>query len=75
MDTEEKVKAIIADRLSRKEPVYPSHLLVDDLGADSLDQVELIMAFEDEFGLEIPDEDAEKILSVGDAIKYVKSRV
>jgi len=74
MSTEEKVKTIIEEKLA-KNPVYPHHLFTTDLGADSLDIIELIMAFEDEFDLEIPDEDAEKILTVGDAIKYVESHV
>ncbi|MEW6047650.1 MAG: acyl carrier protein [Bacillota bacterium] len=71
----EKVKSIIVEQLSVDESeVTPEASFVDDLGADSLDIVELIMAFEEAFGLEIPDEDAEKIVTVGDAVKYIQSR-
>jgi acyl carrier protein len=74
MSVEEKVKQIIVDQLG----VEPSQVtekakFVEDLGADSLDTVELVMALEEEFSLEIPDEDAEKITSVGDAIDYIKN--
>ena len=55
--------------------VVPEAKFVDDLGADSLDLVELVMALEDEYGIEIPDEDAEKIVTVGDALKYIQERV
>ena len=58
-----------------EETVTPEASFVDDLGADSLDTVELVMAFEEEFGCEIPDEDAEKIRTVGDAINYLKEHV
>lgn len=75
MSTEEKVKAIIAEKLNRNIPIYPNQLFVDDLGADSLDVIELIMAFEDEFDIEIPDEDAEKIRSVGEALTYIESKI
>lgn len=75
MAVEEKVKSIIAEQLGVKpEEVIPGASFVDDLGADSLDTVELVMAFEEEFGIEIPDEDAEKITKVGDAIKYIEEK-
>jgi acyl carrier protein len=74
--TEEKVIDIIADRLGvDKSEVVPEAAFIDDLGADSLDLVELVMALEDEYGIEIPDEDAEKIVTVGDALKYIKDHV
>jgi acyl carrier protein len=74
MDTFEKVKNIIVERLSVDEKdVKENASFIDDLGADSLDTVELVMALEEEFGLEIPDEEAEKIVSVGDAVKYIES--
>ena len=70
---EERVKKIVVEQLGVKEDeVTPNASFVDDLGADSLDTVELVMAFEEEFDLEIPDEDAEKITTVGDAISYIK---
>ena len=69
------VKAIIVEQLGVKpEEVTPNASFVDDLGADSLDTVELVMALEEEFGIEIPDEDAEKITTVGDAIKYIEEK-
>ncbi|AQS59454.1 acyl carrier protein [Desulforamulus ferrireducens] len=75
MATVEKVKAIIVDQLGVEESdVTMEASFVDDLGADSLDIVELVMAFEEEFGLEIPDEEAEKIRTVGDAVKYIQDR-
>jgi acyl carrier protein len=75
MAIEDKVKEIIVDQLGvEAEQVKPEASFVDDLGADSLDTVELVMAFEEEFDLEIPDEDAEKIKTVGDAVKYIKSK-
>ena len=68
----EKVKGIIVEQLGVDEDqVTDDAAFVDDLGADSLDQVELVMAFEEEFGLEIPDEDAEKITRVKDAVSYI----
>ncbi|NUP90241.1 MAG: acyl carrier protein [Candidatus Sumerlaeia bacterium] len=74
--TADKVKEIIVEQLGVNEAdVVEGASFVDDLGADSLDQVELIMAFEEEFGIEIPDEDAETIQTVGEAVKYVESKV
>ncbi len=76
MALEEKIKEIIADQLGVEvDKVVPEAKFVEDLGADSLDVVELIMAFEEEFGIEIPDEDAEKIQTVGDVINYLKEKV
>jgi acyl carrier protein len=70
---EEKVKQIIVEQLGVDESeVTPTASFVDDLGADSLDTVELVMAFEEGFGIEIPDEDAEKIRTVADAITYIQ---
>ena len=70
---EERVKEIICEQLSVEESeVNPSAKFIEDLGADSLDTVQLVMAFEEEFGLDIPDEDAEKITTVGDATQYIK---
>ena len=72
-DVVEKVKQIISEQLGVDEgEVTPSASFVDDLGADSLDQVELVMALEEAFGVEIPDEDAEKIRTVQDAIDYIE---
>ena len=72
MSVEEKVKNIIVDQLGvSADEVLPSASFVDDLGADSLDLVELIMVFEEEFGQEIPDEDAETIQTVQDAVNYI----
>jgi acyl carrier protein len=71
---EEKVKSIIVDQLGVNESeVTGSASFVDDLGADSLDTIELVMAFEEAFGIEIPDEDAEKIKTVQNAIEYVEA--
>ena len=71
----DKVKKIIIDQLGvQEDQVTEDAKFIEDLGADSLDLVELIMAFEEEFGQDIPDEDSEKLLSVGDAIKYVESK-
>ena len=73
MPIEEKVQKIVAEKLSvEPEEVIPKASFVDDLGADSLDLVELIMAMEEEFDIEIPDEEAEKIQTVQDAIDYIK---
>ncbi len=70
---EEKVKAIIVEQLGVKaEQVVPDAKFIEDLGADSLDTVELVMALEEEFGMEIPDEEAEKLQCVGDVIKYIE---
>ena len=75
MGVQEKITEIIVEQLGVKaEEVVPEASFVDDLGADSLDTVELVMAFEEEFGAEIPDEDAEKLQTVGDAIKYVTEK-
>ncbi len=76
MDLEQRIKEIIADQLGVEvEKLNPEAKFVEDLGADSLDVVELVMAFEEEFGIEIPDEDAEKIRTVGDVMNYLKERV
>ena len=73
MAVADKVKSIIVEQLGvDEEEVTPDASFVEDLGADSLDTVELVMAFEEEFGVEIPDEEAEKIRTVGDAVKYLK---
>jgi len=72
-DIENKVKDIIINELGvEAEKVTSEASFVEDLGADSLDTVELVMAFEEEFGIEIPDEDAEKLQTVGDAIAYIQ---
>lgn len=72
MSVEERVKSIIVEQLGvDAEEVNPEASFVEDLGADSLDTVELIMAFEEEFGVEISDEDAEKIRRVKDAVEYI----
>jgi acyl carrier protein len=69
---EERVKQIIVEQLGVDEAeVTPTASFVDDLGADSLDQVELVMAFEEGFGIEVPDEDAEKMTTVKDAVDYI----
>jgi acyl carrier protein len=71
----EDVKAIIAEQLGVKvEEITDKASFVDDLGADSLDTVELVMALEEKFGIEIPDEDAEKMTTVGEAIKYLEEK-
>ncbi|OIO39354.1 MAG: acyl carrier protein [Candidatus Omnitrophica bacterium CG07_land_8_20_14_0_80_50_8] len=71
----QKVRSIIAEQLGVKiEEVTDSASFVDDLGADSLDTVELVMALEEEFGIEIPDEDAEKMTNVGEAVRYVEEK-
>jgi acyl carrier protein len=73
---DERVKKIISEQLGVEEPeVVLEASFVDDLGADSLDTVELVMAFEEEFGIEIQDEDAEKILTVKNAIDYIKEKI
>jgi acyl carrier protein len=71
-----KVRAIVADKLSiSEEQVTESASFIEDLGADSLDTVELVMALEDEFNLDIPDEEAEKLTTVGKALDYILTRV
>ena len=73
-DVSSKVKKIVADHLGIDDAkVNDDSSFIDDLGADSLDTVELVMAFEEEFGSEISDNEAEKILTVGDAIKFIES--
>jgi len=75
MAIQNKITEIIVEQLGVKpEEVTSEASFVDDLGADSLDTVELVMALEEEFGIEIPDEDAEKIQTVGDAIKYIDEK-
>lgn len=75
MAVQDKITEIIVEQLGVKpEEVTPEASFVDDLGADSLDTVELVMALEEEFGIEIPDEDAEKIQTVGDAVKYIEEK-
>ena len=75
MAVEDKVRDIIVEQLGvAPEEVVPEASFIDDLGADSLDIVELVMAIEEEFSLEIPDDDAEKLQSIGDAISYVEER-
>ena len=72
-DIADRVKKIVVEHLGvESDKVTENANFIDDLGADSLDTVELVMAFEEEFDLEIPDEDAEKIATVGDAITYIK---
>ena len=74
-DVSSKVKKMVSDHLGiDKTKVTDEANFIDDLGADSLDTVELVMAFEEEFGSEISDSDAEKILTVGDAIKFIESK-
>ena len=76
MDIEAKVKEIIMDKLGVEEnQIADDASFTNDLGADSLDIVELVMGFESEFNISIPDEDAEKIASVGDAVNYLKDKV
>ena len=76
MSVEEKVKNIIVEQLGvDMESVTPEASFIEDLGADSLDIVELVMTMEEEFDLEIPDEDAEKIKTVNDVINYIKAKV
>ena len=75
-DIEEKVKDIIAEELGvERDKVTPQASFMEDLGADSLDTVELVMAFEKEFDIDIPDEEAEKLRTVGDALKYLQDKL
>ncbi|NLG33921.1 MAG: acyl carrier protein [Lentisphaerae bacterium] len=75
MALEDKVKDIIVEQLGvNKDQVTPEASFIEDLGADSLDTVELVMAFEEEFGAEIPDEDAEKLTTVGAVMSYLKEK-
>ena len=74
-EIEAKVKDIVVQQLGvTAEQVTPEASFIDDLGADSLDTVEVVMAFEEAFGVEVPDEDAEKLRTVGDVIKYIEER-
>lgn len=76
LDIAGKIKTVIAEQLGVKpEEVTDQAKFVDDLGADSLDTVELVMALEEEYGVEIPDEDAEKLTTVGEAIKYIEEKM
>ena len=71
----DRVKEIIVEQLGvNPDQVTPEAKFIEDLGADSLDTVELVMAFEEEFGAEIPDEDAEKLQTVGDVVKYIEEK-
>lgn len=75
-EVQSKLKEIVMDRLNAEEDqIKPEASFVEDLGADSLDIVELIMGIEEEFGIEIPDEDAEKLTTVGEAMEYVKTKL
>lgn len=76
MNIDERIKEIIAEQLGvKKEEIKPESSFIDDLGADSLDTVEVVMALEEEFGIEIPDEDAEKMTKVQEAVKYIEEKV
>jgi len=76
MTVEERVKKVVEDQLSvNQDQINPEASFIDDLGADSLDTVELVMALEEEFSIEIPDEEAEKITKVGEAIEYIKANI
>ena len=75
-EVQQKLKEIVMDRLNAEEDeIKPEASFVEDLGADSLDIVELIMGIEEEFDIEIPDEDAEKLTTVGEAMAYVKTKL
>ena len=74
-DTAERVKKIVVEHLNvDAEKVTDTASFIEDLGADSLDTVELVMAFEEEFSVEVPDEDAEKLQTVGDVVKYIEDK-
>jgi acyl carrier protein len=76
MDLFEEIKQVVSEQLGVKpEEIKPTASFRDDLGADSLDAVELIMALEEKFGIEIPDKDAEEMLTVNDAIKYIENKI
>jgi len=76
MDVVDRVRELVVEQLGvDADEVTEDASFIDDLGADSLDIVELVMAFEEEFDLEIPDEDAEKIRTVGDAVEYIKGKL
>jgi acyl carrier protein len=76
LSVEEKVKKIVGEQLGvDEEEITPNASFVEDLGADSLDTVELVMAFEEEFSIEIPDDDAEKIITVQNSVDYIKERM
>ena len=76
MDIQEKVIEIVAEQLGvEKDKVTPTASFINDLGADSLDVVEMVMAFENAFDIEIPDEDTEKIANVGEAVAYLESKI
>jgi len=75
MPVEEKVRDIIVEQLGvNPEQITPSASFIEDLGADSLDTVELVMAFEEEFSVDVPDEDAEKLQTVGDVVRYIEEK-
>lgn len=75
-NVEERVLNIVCEQLgTTRDKITPETSFINDLGADSLDTVELVMEFEDEFEINIPDEDAEKIMSVGDAVKYIQGKL
>lgn len=75
-EVQAKLKEIVMDRLNaEEEQIKPEASFVEDLGADSLDIVELIMGIEEEFDIEIPDEDAEKLITVGEAMNYIKAKL
>ena len=76
MDTYDKVVEVIVDQLGvKKEEINPQAKFVEDLGADSLDTVELVMSLEEVFGIEIPDEDAERAKTVGDVVNYIDAKL
>ena len=71
----EEIKDVVSEQLGAKpEDVKPGSLFIDDLGADSLDTVELVMALEEKFGIEIPDEDAERMQTINDVVRYIESK-